>query len=68
MSSPPPKGWSKLQTTLLLELKAFDRNSLKHVETRVKTLLGDQTIETRKESKSYNVSVKCKFLILVVFR
>lgn len=47
MSSPPPRGWSRLQALLLADVRAFDKTALKPtLEIRVTTLLGELRVET----------------------
>ena len=47
MSSPPPRGWTKLQAALLADVKSFDKSTLKATEEiRVTTLLGNLKLET----------------------
>ena len=41
----PPRGWSKVQAAVLADLRAFDKKELRHTETRVTTLLGEQVVE-----------------------
>lgn len=46
MTSPPLRGWSKLQSRLLAEVRAFDKRDLRHCETtRITNLVGEEMIE-----------------------
>ena len=50
MSSPPPRGWHKLQAALLADVRAFDKEALKPTpEIRVTTLLGELKLESHDE-------------------
>ncbi|GAB4815524.1 hypothetical protein N2152v2_002570, partial [Parachlorella kessleri] len=47
--SSPPRGWTRTQSRLLAEVKAFDKRELKQSPTRVTSLLGSCVIECRKQ-------------------
>jgi hypothetical protein len=50
MSSPPPRGWSRMQAALLADVRAFDKEALRPTpEIRVTTLLGELKLESHDE-------------------
>ena len=67
MSSPPPRGWSRLQALLLADVRAFDKNALKPTpEIRVTTLLGELRVETHEDVYIKVSSLRVGFILLHV--
>jgi hypothetical protein len=68
MSTPPPKGWSKLQALVLAEIKAYDRSTLRHTsQIKITTMSGEEIYESH-DSLYVKVLVKgCIYVCMYVW-